>query len=285
MILDGHIHIRACETDTAEFYQRLKSAGIDGGAVISLPPESIFGTGSASAQERLDNLFLWTEAHDSLFPFFWVDPLEVDAADQVEKAAKRGVSAFKVICDRFFPEDKRAMKIFNVISQTGKPILFHSGILWDGKPSSKYNRPGNFEALLEVKGLRFCLAHISWPWCDELIAVYGKFLNAFTQKDNISVEMFIDITPGTPVIYRREILSKLFTVGYDIEHNIIFGSDSNTQNYNTHWVQGWINKDDEIYQELGLGENSIKQIYAENLRRFVGVSSKQVKRNLPKPGE
>ena len=284
MVLDGHIHIRDLEMDRADFHQRLNSIDVDGGAVISLSPESFSGT-ALTAQERLDNLFSWTDGHDSLFPYFWVDPLEADAEDQVEKAEKRGVSAFKVICDRFYPEDRRAMKVFNAISRTGKPILFHSGILWDGKPSAKYNRPGNFEALLEVKGLKFCLAHVSWPWCDELIAVYGKFLNAFSIDNELSVEMFVDVTPGTPVIYRQEVLSKLFRSGYDIEHNLIFGSDSNTQDYNTKWVQEWIDRDNGIYQDLGLKESTLEQIYAENLRRFVGVSSKQVERNVPKPGE
>ena len=63
------------------------------------------------------------------------------------------------------------MEVFRTISQADRPILFHSGILWDGKPSGPYNHPAGFESLLEVDGLRFCLAHISWPWCDELIAV------------------------------------------------------------------------------------------------------------------
>lgn len=76
-------------------------------------------------------------------------------------------------------------------------------------PSSQYNRPSEFEPLLEINGLKFSLAHISWPWCDELIAVYGKFLNAYAGNPDHSVEMFIDITPGTPPIYRQEVLTKL----------------------------------------------------------------------------
>ena len=97
--------------------------------------------------------------------------------------------------------------------------------------------------------------------------------------------MFVDVTPGTPVIYRREVLRRLFMTGYDIEHNIIFGSDSNTQDYNTTWGREWITRDNGIYQELGLKENVVEQIYAENLRRFLGISTKQVERNVPKPGE
>ena len=74
--------------------------------------------------------------------------------------------------------------------------------MWDGKPSGPYNRPVGFESLLEVQGLRFCMAHVSWPWCDELVAVYGKVLNGYTNRRDLTVEMFVDITPGTPPIYR-----------------------------------------------------------------------------------
>jgi len=190
-----------------------------------------------------------------------------------------------VICDRYFPGDRKALKVFKCIARAGKPILFHSGILWDGKPSSRYNKPSEFEALLEVKGLRFALAHISWPWCDELIAVYGKFLNAQGSDANPAAEMFIDITPGTPPIYREEALTRLFSVGYDIDHNVIFGSDSCTNGYNARWVKEWLSRDRKIFRKIGLGKKTIDAVYAGNLMRFVGLSGSGAGRKAPKPGE
>ena len=239
--------------------------------MISLPPA---GSGSSvqphTASERLDNLFEWVGSGPLLYPFFWVDPFEDDAAEHVHLAVKRGVRGFKVICDSFYPGDERALKVFKAIAATGRPILFHSGILWDGTTSSAYNRPAAFEALLEVDGLRFALAHASWPWCDELVAVYGKFLNSYSAPRPFSGEMFIDIAPGTPPIYRREVLTKLFTVGYDTSRNVIFGSDGNTADYNTAWVREWLERDNAIYRELGLSEEALSGIHGENLKCFVG---------------
>lgn len=269
-ILDGHIHIEEEQINRADFLQKLQLAGISGGVVMSLPPASFIKLGRPlSADWRLDNLFAWIEGTADLFPFFWIDPLEDDASDQVDLAIRRGVNGFKVICNRFFPREKQPIAVFTKIARAGLPLLFHSGILWDAQDTSRYNRPAEFEALLDIPGLKFSLAHISWPWCDELIAVYGKFQNANKRDDALSVEMFIDITPGTPPVYRQEALTKLFTVGYDVKRNVIFGTDCLTHNYDHRWTSEWIARDNTIYRQLGLEQETLGGIYSENLNRFL----------------
>ncbi len=272
MILDGHIHIFEKTDNHEACMQRLELAGVDGGIILSLPPDSfqkLAPTGTAS--ERLEDLFSWCEAGNNLFPFFWIDPVEANAVAQVNMAVERGVVGFKVICDRYYPGDRRALPVFRKIAEHQRPILFHSGILWDGKPSSIYNRPAGFEALLEIKGLRFALAHIGWPWCDELIAVYGKFLSAARLEPDSAVEMFIDLTPGTPPLYRRDALTKLLTVGYDITRNMIFGTDCSTNDYNVEKAGEWIARDTAIYQDLAITDDVVTQIFSGNLKRFLGL--------------
>ena len=287
MIIDGHVHMGSGEKDPALFMQRLAEADMDGAAVISLPPPAAFPgiTELSSAPERLDDLLSFTEHHDTLYPLFWVDPMESDAVEQVAEAAAQGVAGFKVICNNYDVADPCAMKVFRIIAEQDKPILFHSGILWDGMASSRFNRPLQFEALLEIDGLRFTLAHISWPWCDELIAVYGKFLNAYDRRPDLGVEMFVDLTPGTPAIYRRDALTKLFTVGYDVENNVIFGSDSEASDYNVGWSREWIDRDDKIYEQIGVGKEIHQKIYRDNLLRFLGVSKQTVVHKTLRPGE
>ena len=276
MVLDGHIHIMQDNVAPDEFVERMAAGGVGGGLVISLPPESFRErTGPKTTGERLDNLFACVHGSAELYPFYWIDPLEHDAIEQVAEAVGQGAVGFKVICDRFYPSDQRALDVFTQIARMNRPILFHSGVLWDGKPSSMYNRPAGFEVLLGIQGLRFTLAHISWPWCDELIAIYGKFLNARASRPDISCEMFVDITPGTPPIYRRGALEKLFTTGYDVENNVIFGTDSRAHEYNSKYVGELISQDNEIYAGMNLQEETLNLIYTENLRRFVGVSGEK----------
>ena len=181
-------------------------------------------------------------------------------------AHQSGVVGYKVICTHFYPRDPRALDVFRAIADIGKPILFHSGILWDGQDSSRYNRPAEFEALLGINDLRFSLAHISWPWCDECIALYGKL-----QHSKLAPKMFVDVTPGTPPIYREEALTKLFTVGYDVEGNVFFGSDSDAGDYRVDRVHEMIERDNAIYSKLGLKNETREKVYAGNIRRFLGV--------------
>jgi predicted TIM-barrel fold metal-dependent hydrolase len=271
-MIDCHIHVFQQQWDNEQFQRRLNDAGIDEGFVISLPPNTFQGLLNGlqiTDQERLENLLKNCNESPALIPVYWINPLAADVKQQIERAVTAGVKAFKVICNTFMPGTPQALDCYQLIADTGCPILFHSGILWDGAPSSDYNRPANFEPLLKVEKLRFSLAHISWPWVDELIAVYGKFSNAHQRNPNLSCEMFIDTTPGTPRIYRREALTKLFTVGYDIENNIIFGSDSTTHDYRNDWCRDWIEYDNAILKDLNINQQVIDNMFYHNAKRFL----------------
>lgn len=269
-ILDGHIHSAIGEIEQAELLERMRLAGVSGGVIISNPPSAYRATEPpVTAKRRMEEAIAWTRDAPELFPFFWIDPTEPGALEQVEMAVAAGAAGFKVICNAFDPGDPRAMPVYRAIAQAGKPILFHSGILWDGTSSSVHCRPVLFEALLEVDGLRFALAHVSWPWCDECIAVYSKFLNAIRRR-RLNIEMFIDLTPGTPLIFRQEVLTKLLTVGYDIKRNLIFGTDCSASRYNTESASLWIERDIGIYRLLNLEQQVIEDIFANNLMRFLG---------------
>ena len=286
MILDGHIHLRHPGLETGDFLGRLDAAGVAGGIVISLPPPTFQRLPqNQSAQARLEHVLAWCAARPRLYPFFWIDPIDAAAPAQVEAAAARGIAGFKVICDRFPPGQAAAMWVYRAIATTGRPLLFHSGILWDGKASSVYNRPTEFEVLLDVPKLRFSLAHISWPWCDELVAVYGKFLNAGSIRPDTSVEMFVDTTPGTPAIYRERALANLFGAGYDVANNVWFGSDCYADAYNGEWVRQWYDRDTAIFRSLGLGEDMPARVFGKNLERFLGLTTEKVAKAVPLPAQ
>ena len=262
-MFDGHVHIRPGKPTPNNLLSEMAEAGISGAIIISMPPD----TGEAA--ERLMNLYEWTSGYEELVPFYWIDIKDQDTVTQVEKAKKSGAVGLKIICDSFYPGDEKCLKVCETAAGLGMPVLFHSGILWDGKPSSEYCRPVHFESLLSVKNLRFALAHIGWPWIDEMIALYGKFQNFRTRNPESRTEMFIDTTPGTPGIYREEAIRKLLTVGYDIEDNIFFGSDCDVNAYNAAWVEDWVAIDREIIMNLNVKDNVAAGIFTSNAERFI----------------
>lgn len=261
-IMDMHIHNFGGTPDPAALLGKMRQAGVFGGCVFSDWPQN------GDFDTRLDAVLKWTEGYPNrLFPVMWIHPYEENIFENIHKAVDRGICAFKMICTDYDVYEETPMALLTRIAELGKPVFFHSGILWDGEVSSNHNRPLNWEALLKIKGLRFSMGHCSWPWIDECIAMYGKFLNAGGEDRG---EMFFDITPGTPEIYRRELLTKLFTVGYDVGDNILFGTDASADSYRAAWCAKWLRIDGEIMDELGVSLQIRQKLYRDNLLRFLG---------------
>ncbi len=270
-IYDMHIHAEGGAAAPSVLIENLEKAGIYGGSVISVRPRESYGKIKMDYEERMKNVFDWVKGYeDRLFPVLWIHPREENICEKIADAANRGIAAFKMICDDYYVYDDISMKAIECISKTGKPILFHSGILWLGKAvAANYNRPANWEILLNVPNLSFALAHCSWPWYDECIAIYGRMMAAHRHYPDDASEMFFDITPGTPEIYREDLFNKLFNAGYDATHNIMFGTDMSADNYDFEYAKKLINFDNMLYDKLGIPAKTQQLIYQDNFLRFI----------------
>lgn len=272
-IYDMHIHCASRTPDGKELISKMAEAGVHGGCVFSTwPKEAVTAEGEGlSFEERIAEVKAWCRDYpDRLFPVLWIHPFEDDIFSKIRRAVDEGIAAFKVICTDFYPDDERCLPVWQAIADTKKPIFFHSGILWTGAPSSRYNRPVYWEALMDVKGLRFSMGHCSWPWTDECIALYGAFCYANRLRE--SAEMFFDLTPGTPPIYRKDLLTKLFTVnyGFDTTSNILFGTDCSAHHYRPESTLRKLTLDGSVMDELGIDQATRQKIYQDNLMRFLG---------------
>ena len=280
-IFDMHTHM-GIKCGKPDVLAEMEKAGVYGGCIFSPRPKEHSKEFGVEFEERLAAVLDFTKDHrDRLFPILWVDPYEKNIFENIDKAVEAGVDGFKMICSTYFVYEEQSLAVLKHIASLGKPVFFHSGILWDGKVSSAYNRPMNWEALLPIKGLRFSMGHCSWPWIDECIAMYGKFLNADNKGTREHAEMFLDLTPGTPDIYREELLTKLFTIGYDFENNVFFGTDCYSQHYNPDWTKHWLETDRKIMDKLGVSKTVREKIYFDNLLRFLGKSEAVIEHARP----
>lgn len=286
-IFDMHIHANNTKPDPEALLNNMQKAGVWGGCIFSNKPKlsghrdgTNYANGT-SFDERLKEVLEWTKGYeDRLFPVLWIHPDEENIIENIHKAVGMGIDGFKFICNEYYVYEDKCMELLREIAKLGKPVFFHSGILWGGEvDSSKYNRPLNWEAVMEIEGLRFSMGHCSWPWIDECIAMYGKFLNSLIYRN--TAEMFFDLTPGTPKIYREELLTKLYTIGYDVGNNVLYGTDAVAENYNFEWASMWIKKDGDIMNKLGVSKDNLELLYHKNLMRFLGKTNEKTEHMSP----
>ncbi len=281
LIFDAHTHLWS-DGNPQIILSAMERSGVYGGCVFSDRPEENNQKHGKSFEKRLRGVLESVQGYeDRLFPVLWIHPYEDDIINKIHIAVDRGIAAFKIICSNFYVYEEKCLEVLREIASLDKPVFFHTGILWDGQVSSGYNRPVNWEALIDIKGLRFSMGHVSWPWCDECIALYGKFLNANVLGE--TAEMFIDITPGTPEIYREEVLTKIFKIGYDFGDNLLFGTDCTAESYNSEWAKKWIDTDCRIMDKLSVGKQVRAKLYHDNLMRFLGKTDKKITKSSPVP--
>lgn len=270
--IDCHMHMESKMVDLDDLLSRLDQAGVDAVGMFSFAPTSYGEIKNPDCPVTpAQNIALLKDLmsrSDRILGTYYINPTDADAIEQVDMAVEAGISAFKVICYDAYPDDPRAMKTYAHIAELGKPVMFHSGILYSPHASSKYNHPVSFEELLEIPNFRFSMAHISWPWVDEFVSLYGHWCY---MRDNhwITSELFCDTTPGTPSIYRRDALYKLYNVGYDIEDNIMLGIDC-TWDYDVSYSKQIQEHDIEIFDDLGLTEEQREKYFYKNYLRFIG---------------
>jgi len=267
LLNDCHVHTGNSGKKPEDFIKLLDEANVQRAILLSYPPDAIRFINPETQLDRLKTVLETCETYpDRLVPFYFIDPLEEDAIDQVERAVESGIRGFKVIPKGYFPRDPIPMKVFERIGQLEKPILFHAGISYGGM--SFNSRPADYELLLEVPKLKFILAHVAWPWHDECIALYGKW-NWLKSNGRTTAEMFIDSSPGTPKLYREEVLSKVYNIGYKIEDNFLWGTDC-TCDYNVEYSQSIVSNDSAILDRVGITAEQKEKYFSKNFLRFIG---------------
>lgn len=291
-IFDGHLHIGGYKKpEPSTLIKKMEECGVYGGCVFSIDPiDKAF-----SYEERIDNLFSWVKGYeDRLFPVAWLHPYEENIFEKVRECVDRGVCAFKFIANDYYVKDEIPTKVFKLIEDLGKPIIFHSGILYDFDANCEFNKPANWECFMHYKNLKFVMAHCGHPWFDECIMLYGKFRWIGNQakcaahgehtvyknfpwvKEHIDEngkcgvpELYIDIAPGPNKVYKKEVLTKLCSC-YPNGERIIFGSDTYVEDYPVDTVKEWLAFEKEILDSQNASEEFRENLYHKSLMSFLG---------------
>ena len=119
----------------------------------------------------------------------------------------------------FFPNDRLAYPLYEVIAEHRLPALFHSGHsgIGTGMPGGgglrlKYSNPIHLDDVAaDFPDMTIIIAHPSWPWQDEALSVA-------LHKPNV----YIDLSGWSPKYFPRELVEH---ANGRLKHKMLFGSD------------------------------------------------------------
>ena len=159
---------------------------------------------------------------DVMIPFGSVDPhkgkLGVREARELIEAGVRGFK-FHPNTQAFWPNDPEFFPLYEVIAEAELIALFHSGTtgIGAGMPGGggvrlKYSNPMAVDDVAaEFPELDIILAHPSFPWQDEALAIA-------VHKPNV----YIDLSGWSPKYFPDNLVQYTNTL---LRHKMLFGSD------------------------------------------------------------
>jgi len=210
-------------------------------------------TERVSLQQTRENLLLarklFEPAPDRIGGLAWVNPtIPGIRALATEALEDMGFVGIKIIPDHWYAYDERLEPFWETMHRLRASILFHTGILYGYDDGSRFCRPLWLEKLIHYPGIRFAMAHISWPWCEECLAVMGRMRAAAKGTDR-PWQSYIDLTPGTPPHIRKQAIAN--AVDFCGPQRLLFGTDSSIPS-GLAAQKDHIERDLAIFEELGL---------------------------------
>ena len=126
---------------------------------------------------------------------------------------------FHPTCQGFYPNDKMAYPMYEVIAEHKLPAVFHSGhsgmgsgMRGGGGLRLKYSNPMHLDDVAaDFPDMKIVIAHPSWPWQDEALSVC-------LHKPNV----YIDLSGWSPKYFAPQLVQYANTL---LKHKMLFGTD------------------------------------------------------------
>ena len=174
---------------------------------------------------RIPNEEILEAAHansDMMVAFASIDPHKGKfGAREARRLIADGVRGFKFhpTCQGFFPNDRMAYKLYEVIAEHKLPAIFHSGhsgigtgMRGGGGMRLKYSNPIHVDDVaVDFPDMKIIIAHPSWPWQDEALSVC-------LHKQNV----YIDLSGWSPKYFPPQLVQY---ANSQLKKKILFGSD------------------------------------------------------------
>ena len=160
---------------------------------------------------------------DMMIAFASIDPHKgkMGAREARRLVEEHGVKGFKFhpTVQGFYPQDKMAWPIYEVVAEFGMPAIFHSGhsgigsgMRCGGGLRLEYSNPMHLDDVaIAFPDMQIVIAHPSWPWQDEALSVA-------MHKPNV----WIDLSGWSPKYFPPQLVQYANTL---LKDRVLFGSD------------------------------------------------------------
>lgn len=202
--------------ETAQYFRERKMAAV----IFPVDSEAERGLARIANEEVAE---VAAEHNDVLIPFASIDPAKgkMGAREARRLIEEYGVRGFKFHPSEqgFYPNDRKAYVLYEVIAEAGLPALFHTGQtgVGAGVPGGlgvrlKYSNPIYLDDVAaDFPTMPIIMAHPSFPWQDEALAVA-------THKPNF----YIDLSGWSPKYFPANLVQYANTL---LKDRVLFGSD------------------------------------------------------------
>ena len=239
--------------DVADYYRERRMAAV----VFTVDDEAGMG------RPRLGNDEVLAAAAanpDVLIPFASVDPhkgrLGVREARELIERGARGFK-FHPNTQAFWPNERAFYPLYEVIAEAGLIALFHSGTtgIGAGMPGGggvrlKYSNPMCIDDVAaDFPDLDIILAHPSFPWQDEALAIA-------VHKPNV----YIDLSGWSPKYFPQNLIQYTNTL---LKNKMLFGSD-----YPLITPERWIAD----FEKIGIKDEVRPLVLKENAAKLLGLT-------------
>ena len=196
---------------------------------------------------------------DVLIPFASVDPARPDAVERARRLiSDHGVRGFKFHpnIQEFFPNDRSAYPLYEVIAEARLPALFHtghsgigSGVPGGGGLRLKYSNPIYVDDVAaDFPEMPIVLAHPSFPWQDEAISIAMH-----------KPEVYIDLSGWSPKYFPPQLVRYANTL---LKRQVLFGSD-----FPMITPDRWLRD----FEQLDIDEDVKPLVLKENAAQLLGL--------------
>ena len=212
----AHEHRKPTLDEIGAHYRSLKMAAV----VFTVDAEAATGTKAVPNEEIAESALRYP---DAIIPFASIDPAKGKAgARQVRTLVEEyGVRGFKFHpnVQAFFPNDRMAYPLYEVIAEARLPAMFHtghsgmgSGMRGGGGIRLKFSNPMHVDDVaVDFPDMPIVLAHPSFPWQEEALSVA-------MHKEQV----YIDLSGWAPKLFPPLLVQ--YANG-PLRHKMLFGSD------------------------------------------------------------